>query len=228
MTGQLIGMIILWLIIAVIVIAVVVWLLNWLYHRSTKDMSFVRTGLGGEKVVINGGALVLPIIHEVTPVTMSVHRLRVTREKEQALITRDRMRVDIDADFYVRVRPTTEGVSMAASTLGRRMMQEDGLNELLEGKFVSVLRAVAAEMSLDEMHERRAAFVGEDLGDEGLRAHVGQAFVLAHVSHRLRVGVARARCGDGVPRHLADPEREQHREHDADRGRALNDRAPDR
>lgn len=159
MSGQVIGSIILWLIIAAIVIAIVVWLLNWLYHRSTKDTSFVRTGLGGEKVVINGGALVLPIIHEVTPVTMSVTRLKVMREKDRALITRDRMRVDIDADFYVRVNPTKDGISAAATTLGRRMTEEDGLTDLLEGKFVSVLRAVAAEMTLDEMHEQRGAYM---------------------------------------------------------------------
>ena len=159
MSGPLIGQIILWIIVAVIVIAVVVWLLNWLYHRSTKDMSFVRTGFGGEKVVINGGAMVLPIIHEVTPVAMAVNRLRVVRENGDALITADRMRVDIDADFYVRVRPDKDGVSTAATTLGSRMLQEGGLTDLLDGKFVSALRAVAAEMTLDEMHEKRSVFM---------------------------------------------------------------------
>ena len=159
MAGQFIGVLILWLIVAVIVVAVAVWLLNWLYHRSTKDVSFVRTGLGGEKVVINGGALVLPIVHEVTPVDMTVHRLRVVRENENALMTRDRVRVDIDADFFVRVSSSPEGVSAAATTLGRRVTQEDGLSELLEGKFVSVLRAIAAETDLDELHEKRGAFI---------------------------------------------------------------------
>ena len=104
MSGQLIGSLILWLIVAVIVIAIIVYLVNWLYRRSSKEVSFVRTGLFGEKVVINGGAFVLPIIHDVTPVNMNVLRMAVTRANDEALITRDRMRVDIDAEFYVRVR----------------------------------------------------------------------------------------------------------------------------
>ncbi len=104
MTGQLIGSLILWLIVAVIVIAIVVYLVNWLYRRSSKEVSFVRTGLFGERVVINGGAFVLPIIHDVTPVNMNVLQLAVTRASNDALITRDRMRVDIDAEFYVRVQ----------------------------------------------------------------------------------------------------------------------------
>ena len=105
MTGQLIGAIILWLIVAIVAIAIIVYLVNWLYRRSSKEVSFVRTGLMGERVVINGGAFVLPIIHDITPVNMNVLQMSVARAKDDAIITKDRMRVDIDADFYVRVSP---------------------------------------------------------------------------------------------------------------------------
>ena len=159
MTGQLIGTLILWLIVAVIVIAIIVYLVNWLYRRSSKEVSFVRTGLFGEKVVINGGAFVLPIIHDVTPVNMNVLRMAVTRANDEALITRDRMRVDIDAEFYVRVRPQREAVAIAAATLGRRTLQPDQLNTLLSGRLVSALRSIASEMTMEEMHEKRGIYV---------------------------------------------------------------------
>ena len=64
----------------------------------------MRTGLGGQKVVMNGGALVLPIVHEVIPVNMNTLRLEVSRGRERALITKDRMRVDVTSEFYVRVQ----------------------------------------------------------------------------------------------------------------------------
>lgn len=32
-----------------------------LYKRATKEISFVRTGFRGEKVIMNGGAIVLPV-----------------------------------------------------------------------------------------------------------------------------------------------------------------------
>lgn len=161
MTSGMIGAVILWLIVAIVGIAVIVYLLHWLYHRSTKEVSFVRTGFGGETVVINGGALVLPIIHEVTPVNMNVVRIPVRRSREDAVITRDRMRVDIEAEFFVRVAPKANAVAAAAATLGRRTMDADGLGDLLSGKFIGALRSVAAEMSLDEMHEKRGDYVVE-------------------------------------------------------------------
>ena len=152
MSVAILGSLIVWLIVAVIVIAIVVYFVNWLYRRSSKEVSFVRTGLFGEKVVINSGAFVLPFIHEVTPVNMNVLRMQVVRNREDALITKDRMRVDIESEFYVRVPPTREAVTIAAATLGRRTMNVTELDALLSGKFVSALRSVASEMTMEEMH----------------------------------------------------------------------------
>src|SRR5579871_6709427 len=158
MSGFLIGQLILWLIVAIVLIVIGVYIVNWLYHRSSKETSFVRTGFLGERVVINGGAFVLPFIHDYTPVNMNVLPMGITRAKD-AVITRDRMRIDIEADFYVRVQPTREAVAIAAATLGRRTMEPEKLHALLSGKFVSAIRSVASEMSMEQMHEQRGDYV---------------------------------------------------------------------
>jgi len=175
MTGAEFGAFILALIVVAAVVAIIVWLFHWLYLRSSKERAFVRTGMGGQKVVLNGGAFVLPIVHDVIPVNMNTLRLEVSRGRDKALITRDRMRVDVIAEFYVRVRASAEAIANAAQTLGQRTMQPESLKELLEGKFVDALRTVAAEMSMEELHERRGdyvqrvrAAVAEDLLQNGL------------------------------------------------------------
>ncbi|MBD3584794.1 flotillin family protein [Salinimonas sp. HHU 13199] len=130
-----------------------------LYKRATKEIAFVRTGLGGEKVIKDGGAIVLPVVHETIPVNMNTLRIEVEKTQKDALITKDRMRVDVKADFYLRVAPNASGISMAAQTLGTRTTRAEEVKKLMESKFVDVLRAVAAEMSMTEMHEQRADFV---------------------------------------------------------------------
>lgn len=158
--------------VAIIVIGFIV---ARLYQRSSKEISFVRTGFGGEKVILNGGAIVLPVLHEIIPVNMNTLRLEVVRAEDQALITRDRMRVDVMAEFYVRVKPTAESIATAAQTLGKKTMSPNELKNLVEGKFVDSLRAVAAEMAMEELHEKRVDFVqkvqqvvSEDLFKNGL------------------------------------------------------------
>lgn len=130
-----------------------------LYRRATKEVGFVRTGFGGEKVVINGGALVLPVLHETMPVNMNTVRLAVERKNTDALITLDRLRIDVKAEFYVRVRPDAGAIAMAAQTLGTRTMNPEALKDLVEGKFVDALRSVAAGMTMNQLHEQRAEFV---------------------------------------------------------------------
>jgi uncharacterized membrane protein YqiK len=130
-----------------------------LYRRASKEIAFVRTGIGGERVVMNGGALVLPIFHETMPVNMNTVRLAVERKNNDALITLDRLRIDVKAEFYVRVRPDAGAIAMAAQTLGARTMHPEALKDLVEGKFVDALRSVAAGMSMNQLHEQRADFV---------------------------------------------------------------------
>ena len=145
--------------IAVLSLIVIGLIFAKLYKRATKETAFVRTGLGGEKVIKDGGAIVLPVVHETIPVNMNTLRIEVEKTQKDALITKDRMRVDVKADFYLRVAPNSEGISMAAQTLGTRTTRAEEVKKLMESKFVDVLRAVAAEMTMTEMHEQRADFV---------------------------------------------------------------------
>jgi uncharacterized membrane protein YqiK len=173
MDAQAFGAFLLWLIIAAIVVVIAVYVLRWLYRRSTKETAFVRTGFMGEKVVVNGGAFVIPVLHEITPVNMNVLRIEVRRENAVGLITKNRVRVDLIAEFFVRVGASRDLVAAAAQTLGRRTLQPDGIRELLEGKFAGALRTVAAQMTLEEMHELRSDYAARvrQLASESLAAN---------------------------------------------------------
>ena len=146
-------------VIAVILIALGIWLIRCFYRRSSKEIAFVRTGLGGQKVIIDGAAFVLPIFHDVTDVHLNTLRLSVVCEREQALISKDRMRVDAAVDFYIRVRKQADSVTVAAQTLGRKTGRPEELREMMKGKFVDALRATAAGMTLEMLHEQRGQFV---------------------------------------------------------------------
>ena len=163
-------------IVVALVAIVVLWLLFWwLYRRATKELSFVRTGFGGQKVVMNGGALVLPVLHDIIQVNMNALRIDVARAARNALITRDRLRVDVSADFLVRVGADHDAIATAAQSLGTKTLRVELLKELIEGRLTDALRSVAAEMSMEELHEKRIEFVrrvrealADDLASIGL------------------------------------------------------------
>lgn len=145
--------------IAIIALLAIGLMLARLYQKSTREIALVKTGVGGRKVIIDGGTIAFPILHEITQVNMLTTRLEVRRTGDGALITKDRMRVDAGVEFYVAVEATDEGVAKAAQTLGDRTFDPQALREMIEGKLVDGLRAVAAQMDLDQLHENRSDFV---------------------------------------------------------------------
>jgi len=149
------------IILLALAIAIIVYLLHWLYRRSSKEVSFVRTGMLGEKVVISGGAFVLPIIHNITQVGMRTLSLSIKRAGDKSLITKDRMRAELVTEFFTKVPPEAKAVSIAAQTLGNRTLDPEHLKEVVAGRFADALGEVAAKMTLDEIQENRGQFVKE-------------------------------------------------------------------
>ena len=149
------------IILLALAIAIVVYLLHWLYRRSSKEVSFVRTGMLGEKVVISGGAFVLPIIHNITQVGMRTLSITIKRGGDKSLITKDRMRAELVTEFFTKVPPEQKAVATAAQTLGNRTLDPEHLREVVQGRFADALGEVAAKMTLDEIQENRGQFVKE-------------------------------------------------------------------
>lgn len=148
-----------WIILALLVLAAAVVLAAVFYRRATNEVALVKTGVGGRKVIIDGGTIAIPYFHEITPVNMQTLRMTVSRSGDASLITQDRLRVDVGAEFYASVIPTDDAISRVAQTLGKRVFQPDQLKALIDGMMIDALRSVAAQMTMDELHENRSSFV---------------------------------------------------------------------
>jgi uncharacterized membrane protein YqiK len=141
---------------ALVVIGII---LTRLYRRATKDVALIRTGFGGEKVVLNGGVMVIPVLHELMQVRLTTVKLEVSRLNKDALITLDKLRVDVVGLFHIKVKPDAGSIAAAAQTLGNAVNSADAVKSLLDGKLVSALRSVAATMTMEHLHANRADFI---------------------------------------------------------------------
>jgi uncharacterized membrane protein YqiK len=141
---------------AVIGIAVLIFIV--LYVKTPPNMAFVRSGLGGKKVVVDRGVVVLPVVHTLQWISLETLKLEVVKAQKEAFITKDRFRVDIGAEFYLRVAADPESIERASRSLGNRSFDAAAIQTLVEEKLVSALRSVAAATQLVELHENRHAF----------------------------------------------------------------------
>ncbi|OED39894.1 hypothetical protein AB833_13510 [Chromatiales bacterium (ex Bugula neritina AB1)] len=147
------------LILAIVIIALVVVFLNRFYRKSSRDVALIRTGFGGQGIYLSGGCLALPFLHKIDEVNMRTMRVDVKRTGNESSITEDRMRIDMQLEFYVRVEPSIEGVATAAQALGTKSLNSDGIRNLLSGRFVDAVQSIAATQTMDTLHEHRAEFV---------------------------------------------------------------------
>lgn len=145
---------------AVVAIAIVGTLVAFVksWKKASAEMAFVRTGKGGERVVISGGAMVFGFLHNVRMISLETMQLEVARKGEQALITKDKYRVDLEVVFHIRVEPIVERVGTAARSLGDKALSASSVKDLVEGKLVGALRSVAATRDLMELHQKRDEF----------------------------------------------------------------------
>ena len=164
------------LIVLIVAIAVGVAFLNRFYRKTSRDVALIRTGFAGQRIVLTGGTLALPFLHKVDEINMRTMRIEVVRAGAKSLITEDRMRVDVEVEFYLRVQPTTEGVATAAQAVGSKSLSPDGVRNLLEGRFIDAIQATAATFTMDALHDKRAEFVRviremvrENLASSGLQ-----------------------------------------------------------
>ena len=146
-----------------------------LYRKPSANMAFVRTGGRKIEVLRDKGKIVIPILHELVPVSLETMRLNVERRGPHALITKDNLRVDLSAEFYIKVQANDDDIINASRSLGSRSVNPGSVSELVQEKLVSALRTVAATQDLHELHSKRDEFaskvqqiVTHDLASNGL------------------------------------------------------------
>lgn len=154
------------ILIAAVAVAILVWFLQRYYAKSTSEIALVRTGLGGQKIITDGGCIALPILHQVQKISMGTIVSRLSRDGMHPLLTGDRLPADIQMEFEYRVTPTKPGVATAAQSLGHRIGRDgEGVGELLNGKFIDAMQNAAAAHSLDNIHKNRAGFSAQITAD---------------------------------------------------------------
>ena len=149
------------IILTIVVIAIYYIISIWIYKRAPSNMAFIRTGFLGTKVCLGRGAIVLPVFHEVSWVSLELIKLIVSRSRDQAILTQDNIRIDVVAELSTHVGHGEKDILTASRSLGERTYDPDKVRNLLEAKVISALRSYAATKTLRELHENRDSFAQE-------------------------------------------------------------------
>jgi uncharacterized membrane protein YqiK len=166
---------------AIVAVAIFYIISIWVYKRAPANMGFIRTGFGGTRVCLGQGAIVLPVFHEVSWVSLETIKLIVGRARDQAILTHDNIRIDVVTELYTHVGYTSESLLTASRSLGQKTFDPDTVRNLLEAKIVSALRSYAATKDLAELHENRDTFA-RDIKSQVIESFSANGLVLEEVT----------------------------------------------
>jgi flotillin len=141
------------------------------YKKIPQGEALVRTGFGGTKVASDKGMYVVPVLHKVEVMDISVKKIEIERLQKDGLICKDNMRADIKVAFFVRVNKSKEAIIEVAQTIGcERASTIQTLNDLFEAKFSESLKTVGKQFDFVSLYESRGEFrdaiineIGRDL-----------------------------------------------------------------
>jgi len=133
------------------------------YRKVAQGQALIRNGFGGTQVSFSG-KVVLPVLHRVEYMDISVKRIEIDRGGASGLICRDNLRADIKVVFFVRVNNTAEDVRKVAQALGcMRASDERALYELFDAKFSEALKTIGKQFDFAELYVERVKFKEEIL-----------------------------------------------------------------
>ncbi len=134
------------------------------YVKVGPDEAIVKTGMGGLKVVIDGGALIWPVIHRYEKMDLTLKSFEIAREGSEGLICKDNIRADIKTAFFIRVDKTAEEIKEVAQSIGcKRASQIETMRELFDAKFSEALKTVGKQFEFVELYDKRDKFKNEIL-----------------------------------------------------------------
>ena len=149
-----------------IIVVVIIGLLALLvkcYRKVAQGEALIRNGYGGTRVSFSG-KIVIPILHKVEYMDVSVKRIEIDRHGAQGLICKDNLRADIKVAFFVRVNNTVEDVKKVAQALGcDRASDVQALYELFDAKFSEALKTIGKRFDFAELYVARVKFKEEIL-----------------------------------------------------------------
>ena len=127
-------------------------------RKVPQGSAIIRNGMGGTKVSFDRD-VVIPILHIIEPMDISVKRIEIDRSGEDGLICKDNIRADIKVAFFVRVNKEVEDVKRVAQFLGcARASDEIALRVVFEPKFSEALKTVGKQFDFVELYNSREEF----------------------------------------------------------------------
>ncbi|WP_211237837.1 flotillin family protein [Aquimarina latercula] len=132
------------------------------YRKIPQGEAIVKTGFGGTAVAFDKGMYIIPVLHKVEIMDISVKKIEIDRMGADGLVCKDNLRADIKVAFFISVNKSKDDIIEVAQTIGcERASNISTLEELFGAKFSEALKTVGKKFNFADLYEARLEFRDE-------------------------------------------------------------------
>jgi len=158
------------IVLGVILFGTVALLVKW-YKKPRQGQALVRTGKGGTRITFDYGFFVIPILHTLEIMDITLKSITISRTGVDGLICKDNMRADIKVTFFMKINNKIEAAALVAMSIGcSRASDQDTLIQLFDAKFSEGLKTAGKRFDFVDLYTERDKFkkeilniIGQDL-----------------------------------------------------------------
>lgn len=130
-----------------------------LYRKVGPEEALVRSGSGDLYVATGRGMWVVPLLHRVEEMDLTLKRIEIHRKGVSGLICKDNIRADIEVAFFVRIANDESQIKEVAQSIGcARASEQETLVELFDAKFSEALKSVGKRFDFVQLYDQREQF----------------------------------------------------------------------
>jgi flotillin len=134
-------------------------MIGFSHKKVPQGQALVRTGFGGAKVAYDSGIFVIPALHRLEKLDMTLKRIEVKFSDRKPLYFKNHKMANYTAYFIIRVSKDKKSIVEVAQTFGcERTYDFDELNALFQPIFASAVKKVAREFDADQIQEQLDQF----------------------------------------------------------------------
>ena len=156
----------------IVLLLVITAIFSKFLRKAAPGTAIVTTGFRLAKASVStSSSIVIPLLHKVETIDLTVKPVRIRRRKHDSLSCADGIRAEVEVDFYIKINAIDEDIRKVANSVGcQRASSLDTIRELFEAKFSDALKTAGSKLSFDQLYQNRKEFKDEilkALGQEG-------------------------------------------------------------
>lgn len=125
-----------------------------IYKKCSNNEILIKYGLGGNKIIDNNGAFIIPILQGYKRMSLQPINIDIVLDRNSNVVSNDKIRVVVEADATFAVSSDPNERMIASSRL--LSFTEDEIASLAQEILTGQTRTIISEMSFEELLQDRA------------------------------------------------------------------------